>query len=120
LISAERDREAADKPKSAGNSIDFSSRGKRKSRNILAAGLSGHQKLLMSDAGRRRFVGDKGQLQPTQRSLTVVKDNFRMSRNPKEEELRKAANELEKKLKALTETLNPTPAKPRRRTSPRV
>ena len=51
------------------------------------------------------------QLQQTQRSLTTVKDNLRMSRNPKAGEIRKAADELEKKIKALTEALSPTPAK---------
>jgi len=51
------------------------------------------------------------QLQQTQRSLTTVKDNLRMSRNPKAGDIRKAADELEKKLKELTETLSPTPPK---------
>jgi photosystem II stability/assembly factor-like uncharacterized protein len=51
------------------------------------------------------------QLQQTQRSLQTVKDNLRMSRNPKAGDIRKAADELEKKLKELTETLSPTPPK---------
>jgi photosystem II stability/assembly factor-like uncharacterized protein len=51
------------------------------------------------------------QLQQTQRSIQTVKDNLRMSRNPKAGDIRKAADELEKKLKELTETLSPTPAK---------
>jgi hypothetical protein len=51
------------------------------------------------------------QLQQTQRSIQTVKDNLRMSRIPKAGDIRKAADELEKKLKELTETLSPTPAK---------
>jgi Skp family chaperone for outer membrane proteins len=51
------------------------------------------------------------QLQQTQRSIQTIKDNLRTSRNPKAADLQKAADELEKKLKELTETLNPTPAK---------
>jgi len=51
------------KPKSARNSTGFSSRGKRESENMLTAGLSGRNKFSISDAGRRRFVCDKGQLQ---------------------------------------------------------
>ena len=51
------------------------------------------------------------QLQQTQRAIQTVKDNLRLSRNPKAADLQKAAEELEKKLKELTQALNPTPAK---------
>ena len=51
------------------------------------------------------------QLRQTERSIQTVKDNLRASRNPKAGDIRKAAEELEKKLKELTETLSPTPPK---------
>jgi hypothetical protein len=51
------------------------------------------------------------QLQQTQRLLQTLKDNLRASPGPKSGDLRKAADELEKKLKELSETLSPTPAK---------
>lgn len=51
------------------------------------------------------------QLQQTQKALQTVKENLRMSRNPKSADILKAADELEKKLKDLSETLSPTPAK---------
>jgi photosystem II stability/assembly factor-like uncharacterized protein len=51
------------------------------------------------------------QLQQTQRLLQTLKDNLRTSPGPKSGDLRKAADELEKKLKELSETLSPTPAK---------
>jgi hypothetical protein len=40
-----------------------------------------------------------------------VKDSLRMSPGPKAGDIRKAADELEKKLKELSETLSPTPPK---------
>ena len=49
------------------------------------------------------------QLGQTQRSLQTVKESLRMNRSPKAEELRKTADVLDKELKELTETLNPTP-----------
>ena len=51
------------------------------------------------------------QIQQTQKALQTVKENARMSRNPKMADLMKAAEALEKKLKDFLETLNPTPPK---------
>jgi photosystem II stability/assembly factor-like uncharacterized protein len=51
------------------------------------------------------------QLQQTQRSLQTVRDNLRMTRNAKAGDIRKALDDLEKKLKELTETLSPTPSR---------
>jgi hypothetical protein len=51
------------------------------------------------------------QLQQTQRALQTVKESLRTSRSPKSADILKSAGELEKKLKDLSETLNPTPAK---------
>ena len=51
------------------------------------------------------------QLQQTQRALQTVKESLRTSRSPKSADILKAADELEKKLKDLSEALNPTPAK---------
>ena len=63
LTPAGRGQEAADKPKSAGNQTDLSSPSKRELKNILTAGLSGHQNFLISEMRRGRFIGDKGQLE---------------------------------------------------------
>jgi len=49
------------------------------------------------------------QIQQTQRAIQTVRENVRMSRNPKAADLLKAADALEKKLKEFSETLNPTP-----------
>jgi photosystem II stability/assembly factor-like uncharacterized protein len=49
------------------------------------------------------------QIQQTQRALQTLKDNARMSRNPKTADLLKVTEALEKKLKEFSETLNPTP-----------
>ncbi len=49
------------------------------------------------------------QVQQTQRALQTIKENARMSRSPKNADLLKAADELEKKLKEFSETMNPTP-----------
>ena len=51
------------------------------------------------------------ELEQTQRTIQTVKDNLKAARNPKAEDLRKAADELEKKRRELAETLNPAPAK---------
>jgi hypothetical protein len=50
LKPAERSREAADKPESAGNPTDFSSRGKRGLQKIFNGGFSVHQNFLISKA----------------------------------------------------------------------
>jgi len=60
---AERSRNVADKPKSAGNQSDFSSRSKRESRKIFRGGFGGHQDFLIGEARRGRLVCNKGQLQ---------------------------------------------------------
>jgi photosystem II stability/assembly factor-like uncharacterized protein len=59
----------------------------------------------------RAIVRANRQLQQTRGSLQTIKDNLRMSPGPKADDIRKAADELEKKLKELSETLSPTPAK---------
>jgi hypothetical protein len=51
------------------------------------------------------------QFQQTQRAIQTVREYARTGRNPKSGEITKAADELEKKLKELTEALNPTPKK---------
>lgn len=51
------------------------------------------------------------ELQQTQRAIQAVKEGLRTSRNPKASDLQKAADGLEKKLRDLTETLDPTPVK---------
>jgi photosystem II stability/assembly factor-like uncharacterized protein len=58
---------------------------------------------IISRAGR--------QLQQTQRAIQTVRESVRATRNPKAADIGKAAEALEKKLKELQETLNPTPAK---------
>jgi len=58
---AGRSQAIAARPKSAGNDPDLSSRSKRESRKILAAGLSGHQILLIGDMGRRGSLCNKCQ-----------------------------------------------------------
>jgi len=50
-------------------------------------------------------------IQETQQSLKTVQDALRAARNPQSMELAKAGGELEAKLKAMAEELNPTPAK---------
>lgn len=60
--------------------------------------------------GLSRFVQRASrQIQQTQRALQTIKDNSRMSRNPKNANIIKAVEALEKKIKELSETLNPTP-----------
>ena len=59
----------------------------------------------------RAIMQANRQLQQTQRSLLTVKDSLRMSLSPKAGDIRKAADELEKKLRELSETLSPTPPK---------
>jgi photosystem II stability/assembly factor-like uncharacterized protein len=51
------------------------------------------------------------QLQQTQRAIQTVRQYLRTSRTPKSADILKAADALEKKLKDLSETLNPTPTK---------
>ena len=51
------------------------------------------------------------ELQQTQRAIQTVKDNLKAGRNPKAEDLRKAADALENKRLELAETLNPAPKK---------
>jgi hypothetical protein len=51
------------------------------------------------------------QLQQTQRAIQTVREYTRTGRNPKAGDITKAADALEKKLKELTEELNPTPKK---------
>ncbi|MGB9765411.1 MAG: WD40/YVTN/BNR-like repeat-containing protein [Candidatus Saccharicenans sp.] len=50
-------------------------------------------------------------LQQTQRGIQTIRELARAQRNPKLMEVMKQVSEVEKKLKELTETLNPTPAK---------
>jgi hypothetical protein len=59
LGTAEGGREAVDKPKSAGNSTDSSSQGKKRLRRILNGGFSGHQNFLIGQVRRRRPIRDK-------------------------------------------------------------
>ncbi|MGQ9673614.1 MAG: VPS10 domain-containing protein [Candidatus Aminicenantales bacterium] len=49
------------------------------------------------------------QIQQTQRTLQTIKENARMSRDPKTADLIKSGEALEKKLKEFSETMNPTP-----------
>jgi hypothetical protein len=56
-------QKAAEKPKSAGNQPGLSSRPKKESRNILFAGLGGHQDFLISSLRRRGPLGNKGHLE---------------------------------------------------------
>ena len=59
-----------------------------------------------------RVIAQAGrQLQQAERSLQTVKDNLRMSRNAKAGDIRKASDDLEKKLKELNEAFNPTPSR---------
>ena len=55
--------EPADKAKGVGNPADLSSGAKRESRRIFGGGLSGHEKLLISELGRRRPLRHKGQVE---------------------------------------------------------
>ncbi|MFZ2052880.1 MAG: hypothetical protein WAU81_01665 [Candidatus Aminicenantales bacterium] len=70
-----------------------------------------HDKAKQAQSLSRIITRAGRQLRQSQRSIQTVKDNLRTSRNPKAADLRKAADELEKKLKELTETLSPTPPK---------
>ena len=72
MKTAERRQEAADKLKIVGNPIDLSSQTKRESRNILTAGLGGHQNFLIDKIRRRGSLGNKGQLQ-------VVDENWALA-----------------------------------------
>ena len=63
LKPAERRRDASDKPKSAGNRPDLSSRAKRRSRKIFSRGLSGHQDFLIGQVRRRGSLCNKCQPQ---------------------------------------------------------
>jgi hypothetical protein len=65
LKTAERRLPVEDKPKSAENQPDPSSLAGRRSRKIVAAGLSGHQDFLMGEVWRGRSLGDKGELEVT-------------------------------------------------------
>ncbi len=51
------------------------------------------------------------QIQAAQKALQTVRDNGRANRGPKMTDIMKAADDLDKKLKALAEIINPTPAK---------
>jgi len=56
-------QKAAARLRSAGKQPDLSSQTKRESRNILTAGLGGHQNFLIDKMRRRGSLGNKGQLQ---------------------------------------------------------
>ena len=70
-----------------------------------------YEKGKQAQALSRAVTRASRELPQTQRSLQTIKDSLRMSQSPKGAEIRKAAEELEKKLKSLSETLNPTPPK---------
>lgn len=59
--------------------------------------------LAMTSAGQ--------QIQDMQKAIKTIRENARNNRSPKTKELTKAVSELEKKLKDLSEILNPTPKK---------
>jgi len=59
----EKGREAADKPKSAGNPTDLTSQGQRRLRRIISGGLRGHQNFLIGQVRWRRSLRDKSQLE---------------------------------------------------------
>jgi len=70
-----------------------------------------HEKAKKAQALSRVITRANRQLQQTKSSLQTVKDNLRTSPSPKASDIRQAADELEKKLKGLIETLSPTPPK---------
>jgi len=70
-----------------------------------------HDKAKEAQKLSRVIVRASRQIQQTQKALQTVKENARMSRNPKMADLMKAAEALEKKLKDFSETLNPTSPK---------